>query len=964
MADGSRSDLKAALERLVAGKNHPAERILAELEFAEGLATLHPDKARRWAGLIDQAAAVVAKAAASGKADRLEKAVRDAEAVLAPVGKAAKRYTIHCVGHAHIDMNWMWSWPETVATTHDTFLTMLKLMDEFPDFRFTQSQASVYAIVRDHNPAMLEAIRRRVAEGRWEVAAVHWVEGDKNIAAGEALARHLLYTRRFMREVFGLKPEDVSIDWEPDTFGHAHTIPTIESRGGVRRYYMCRGGDFEKPPVFWWQGPDGSRILVNLETTWYNDFLGPQNAKAMLAFCAKTGLLDWMKVYGVGDHGGGPTRRDILRARDMDTWPVFPHFRFATTRDYYPILEKHGDRWPVLDRELNYEFTGCYTSQASIKHANRYGENYCLEAEAAAAIALRAVGRPYPARTLRDAWTNTLFGHFHDILPGSGVRATRDYQMGLFQKTAAATGIIKTESLRAIAAAVNTAFGPPAAPPPATTPENSSMALGGGPGRGTVIGGVTTAGHVTEGPRAFLAFNPTAWPREEIVKATLWDVETAAPGPAKKTFVVRRPDGRTIAAQRVEDGEYWGHRFVDLAFPASAGGLGYAACVVEEGDAPPPAAGVKATGDHRWEHAGVQDNFTLENECLLAAFDRRTGGLVQLVDKATGRNLVSPAQPAALLEYIMERPHGGTAWVIGDIKSRACPLELDSLALTLKGPLVATLVAKLRIHDSTATVTYTLRAGQPYLEITVQTQWVERGGPETGVPMLRMRFPLAIEGAAARYETPFGSIERALCAGEEVPALRWADVTGKATGANAAAGCTLLNDSKYGHSLDGSTLRLTLIRSTYDPDPLPEIGDHTIRMGLLPHGAAPAAADLVRLGAAFNHPLMVVAADVHPGNLPAAASAVAAAPANVVISSVRRADDGPGIVFHLFETAGKDAAAKVTLDLRLLGKPAEAVEVDLLERPVAAGTAKATADGFRVKVPARGIAAVKVLFEG
>ncbi len=963
----SGEQLRRELACLVAGRNHLAERLAAELEFAEGLAELHPDKAKRWAKLIAQAAGVALAAVKSGKLDRLPKAVEEAETILAPIGKTAKRYTIHCVGHAHIDMNWMWSWPETVAVTNDTFLTMLALMDSFPDFCFTQSQASVYAIIRDHNPEMLEAIRRRIAEGRWEVAASHWVEGDKNIAGGEALARHLLYTRRFMKELLGLAPEDVAIDWSPDTFGHAHTIPTIDTRGGVRRYYMCRGGNFQKPPVFWWQGPDGSRILVNLETTWYNNHIGPHNAAAMLKFCKQTGIADWMNVYGVGDHGGGPTRRDIVRAHDMDSWPIFPRFRLATTRRYYEILEENGDRWPVLDRELNFEFTGCYTSQAAIKHANRYGENYCVEAEAAAAVARRITGRPYPTEAIRKAWTNTLFGHFHDILPGSGVRATRQYQAALFQETAAATGMIKTHSLRAIAREVDTRFARPA-DWRAADPE--SIALGGGAGRGTMIGAMTTAGHVTGGPRPLLVFNPTAWKRREVVTATIWDAETGAPGAPPRSFIVRMPDGRTLPAQRTAAGDYWGHKFVDLAFPAEAGALGYAACSIEEGTAPEPENLVKAGGEHAWSHSGVQDCFTLENEFILAAFDRRTGGIVRLVDKASGRNLASPADPAAVLEYVLERPHGGTAWVIGDIQSSTSPLELDSLALDLKGPYVATLAAKLKIKDSSATITYALKAGQPQLEVTVQVRWLERGGPDVGVPMLRMRFPLALTDAAGRYEIPFGSIERDLKSGEEVPALRWADITGTSADGGAPAGCTLLNDCKYGHSLDGSTLRLTLIRSTYDPDPLPEIGDHTIRMALVPHGKAPPAADLIRMGAGFNHPLLVAATDIHAGRLPPEAAAVSAdATPNVIISSVRKAqvEDPPGrndegLIFHLYETAGRKTVAKVGIDACLLGVPEAAAEVDFLERPLAESTARLTEAGFSVTVPARGIAAVKVRF--
>jgi len=476
-----------------------------------------------------------------------------------------------------------------------------------------------------------------------------------------------------------------------------------------------------------------------------------------------------------------------------------------------------------------------------------------------------------------------------------------------------------------------------------------------------MVGGVTAVGHVTDGPRAFLVFNPTAWPRDEVVRATVWDVEAGAPGESKKSFVVRLADGRTLPAQRVEDGNYWGHTFVELAFPLPVGGLGYAACVVEEGDAPAPKGGVTCGAGFRGGERQPVGDFLLENEHIAVAFDRATGGIVRLLDKATGRNLASPDAPTALLEYLVERPRGMTAWIIGDPKERRCPLAVDTFDPGLAGPYVGSMVARLRVNDSTIKVTYALKAGQPWLDVTVEAHWLEIGTRDKGVPGLRMRLPLALAGAKARYEIPFGSIARTENRGEEVPALRWADVTGR-TPDGKAAGCALLNDSKYGHSLDGSTLSLTLIRSSYDPDPLPEIGDHAVHMGLVPHGKDLAPADLVRLGAGLNHPLMVVGTDVHAAALPPAATSVTAAPANVVVSSVRQAEDGSGLVFHLFETAGRKAAAKVTLDATVMGRPAEAVEVDLLERPLAASGAKATKDGFAVTVPAHGIAAVKVAF--
>ena len=959
MTASAREQLARDAADLLARRNRPVERFVAEVEFAEGLARLFPSRRKAWARLVEEACRIVTRAIAAGRADDLEKPVARAEKVLAPLGKVAKTYTVHCAGHAHIDMNWMWSWSETVGMTNDTFTTVLKLMDEFPTFCFTQSQASVYALLKEYNPDLLARIAERVKEGRWEVAAVNWVEADKNLPAGEGLARHMLYTRRFMKETFDLAPEDVPIDWMPDSFGHAHTIPTIAARGGVTRYYLCRGGGFEKPPVFWWQGPDGSRILVNLETVWYNGEIDARCATALLQFCEKTGLKDWMRVYGVGDHGGGPTRRDVLRALDMDAWPVYPHFRLATTREFYAILEKHGDRWPVLDRELNYEFTGCYTSQSRVKQAVRLGETNCLEAESVAALVWRTLGRPYPGQMLRDAWIGTLFGHFHDILPGSGARWTREYQSALIQNTNAATSLIKTEALRALAAAVDTDFAASEARP-APSPSLESPAMGAGVGIGTMLGGVSAAAHVSDGPRAFLVANPTAWARQEVVRVSVWDVETGAPGAPQKQFIARGPDGRAVPAQRIRAGDGWGHRFVELAFPVAVGPLGYAAYVVEEGTVEGHEAAVRCTTGFRGGELHPEGPFSLENEHLSVLFDRTTGGVVRFLDKRSGRDLASPEAPIALVEYVLERPRGMSAWIIGDVLERRCPLGLESLQAQETGPHVASIVAKARLNDSTLAVTYALAAGQPWLDIKVEAMWLERGSATKGTPALRMQFPLPIRDARARYEIPFGSIERDLAGGEEVPALRWADVTGTALRGGGKAGCALLNTSTYGHSLTGSTLRVSLVRSSHDPDPLPEMGEYATRLALVPHGQAPAAADLVRLGAGLNQPLLVVATDVHKGRLPRAAAAATVSPAGVVLTSLKRAEDADALVFRLQETAGRPAQAKVTLDRRLLGRPEQVVEVDFLERPLEKSTARAAKDAFTVTVPGYGIASVRV----
>lgn len=962
--------LKCDLTNITAAAGHPVERFLAEIELAEGLDKLQKPRIARWSRLIDRAWKIVGEAASSGKAANLEKAVRHVEEILSPIGKAAKKYTIHCVGHAHIDMNWMWSWPETVALTNDTFITVLKLMEEFPDFCFTQSQGSVYEIVREHNPELFEKIKQRVAEGRWEIAAAQWVEGDKNLASGESIARHLLYTRRYMKEHFDLEPEDIPLDWEPDTFGHAHSIATIVSRGAVTRYYMCRGGQDDKPPVFWWQGPDGSRILVNLERTWYNDHIGPHNIKGLLSFHEKSGLKDWMLVYGVGDHGGGPTRRDLKMCREMDSWPIFPNLRFSTANKYYEILEAHGEQLPVLDRELNFEFTGCYTSQSRIKKANRLGENAVEQAESAAALAYLALGRSYPGDKLRQAWIDTIFGHFHDILPGSGVAATREYYSGLFQKTAATTGMITTQSLRALAATVDTSFASDAC----CVPQHAFTA---GVGRGTYFGGISSAGDADAPCRSFVVFNPTAWDRDEVVQFSVWD--SGAGDIQTKRFVVRTPDNREIPAQRLGRGDYWGHKYVDLSVPVSVAAMGYSTFAVQESGTAVEASeatvgydafveqetdgGVRSKKKERLICASYVGDWAMENDFLAVEFDSTTGGIIKLVDKTTGRNLVSSDTPAGLLEYILEQPGNMSAWVLREPEKRIYPLEVHSFKPKMNGPHAASFEAGFKLNDSTISVEYILKAGQPQLEIAIKTNWLERGGPDIGTPTLRMQFPLALTDARGRYEIPFGSIERDLNAGQEVPALRWADITGKLSGSNATAGCALLNDCKYGYSLDGSTLRVTLIRSSYDPDPLPEMGEHEMRLALVPHGKKLRTDELIRLGSGFNLPLLTISTDIHRGDLPAiSGDVVTSKPPNVLVTAIKKAEDEDAVIVRLLETAGKDTTVNIMLDARFMGKVAETVEVDLIERPIAESTARAVNGGISVKVPAAGIASVKVTF--
>jgi alpha-mannosidase len=414
------------------GAEELMNRFKVEVEFAKRFAAHR--KSEEWNNLILKAVEHVDSKLAAGGAIDLKAVISEAEEIMAPIGKAAKEYTIHCAGHAHIDMNWMWPWPETVSCAHDTFTTVNRLMEEYPTFHFSQSQASTYVAMEEYVPEIFDMIKKRIAEGRWEPTASMWVEGDKNMASGDILARHLLYTRRYFKEKFGLPYDAIKIDWEPDTFGHCHTLPSILAKGGVKWYYFCRAG--KKPQLFWWQAPDGSRVLAFQDLGWYNGKIIPDMTNRVFLFEEETGLKEYLWLYGVGDHGGGPTRKDLNAALDMNTWPIYPNIKLSTMKEFFSTIEpKVPADLPVIDDELNFVFPGCYTSESNVKRGNRDSENWLPETEMVALIAGAVADMPYPTEDLRRGWRHAMFNQFHDILPGSGVKATYDYAQGLYQES-------------------------------------------------------------------------------------------------------------------------------------------------------------------------------------------------------------------------------------------------------------------------------------------------------------------------------------------------------------------------------------------------------------------------------------------------------------------------------------------------------------------------------------------------
>lgn len=814
----------------------------------------------------------------------VDELVEQVEQILSPMVSACKEYTLHYIGHGHIDMNWMWGWRETVEVTYDTFCTVLKLMEEYPDFTYSQSQTSVYEAMEKFAPAVFESIKERVKEGRWEITANTWVEGSRNLASGEAIARQILYTKQYFKEKFGIGYDEIVIDWEPDTFGHAWTVPQILRKAGIRHYYFCRCG--KGPLLFWWQGPDGSRVLAN-NRGWYNGDINPQHALELFQHEKDTRMKDYMIVYGVGDHGGGPTREHLNMAKEMQTWPVFPKVKFSTTREFFKITEEYGDYLPVINEELNFKFRGCYTSQSEIKKANRFGENLMGRAEAFAAIANVVSDYPYPRENIFTGWRNVLFNQFHDILPGSGVRETREYAMGLFQETDAHATLITKQALKAVVGCVDTM------------------------GEGAPI----------------VVFNNQLFERTEPVTFRLYDWSQDI---TKLKLV--DSDGNDIPIQIYGKGHYWGHYFLDCVFTAQVPALGYKTYYVS-----PAKVGKAVETQVKADHLG-----NMENEFFKLKVDVMSGAIVSLYDKVNQVELVPAGEKLGLLKMFHEVPHGMSSWELGQI-DRIEEFSMGSLTQLIEsGPSRAIIRSTHKWGRSKFVTDICLYHNVPIIDFKLNIDWHERGDDVNGMSMLKISFPLAVESPKALFDIPFGSIERP-ANGDEVPAQKWASVEGKVEGKDYVV--TLVNDCKYGHSVKDETIDLTLIRASYFPDPIPEQGAHEVKFALVPM-ADTNLQERFKAGYAYNSPLVPVLTDNHKGELPDELSFAKIQSGTVLTSCVKKAEEDDGFVVRLFEVAGTET----TVEIKVCKNVSKAVETDLLERSIASSDVEVSGDTIRVRM--------------
>ncbi|MFW5788565.1 MAG: alpha-mannosidase [Spirochaetota bacterium] len=863
-----------------------------DLEFLFDLATSLPAesvRARRLLDGLNRAANAWANGAGAAEVRAICAALLKAKAVPSAT-------TAWSVGHAHLDLGWLWPVRETRRKAGRTFATALRLLEEYPDYVFGSSQPQALAWVKEDYPKLYEQIRAAVAEGRWECQGAMWVEPDMNVPGGEALARQLLYGIRFFEEEFGKRVTNL---WLPDVFGYSAALPQLLRLSGVDSFMTQKISWNESTTfphhTFEWEGIDGTRVRTHFLPT--NTYNAENTAQELIAaehrFAQADVSDDWLNLYGIGDGGGGPSRKHVEFARRAANTEGIPRVKMAPAERFFArIANVPADRLPLWRGELYLELhRGTYTTQAAIKRLNRRLELTLRDAEYLATAA--GVDQREPIERI---WKNTLLNQFHDILPGSSI--------GEVYATAREESERNLEELgRLIDASLAKLHG--------RAPRNA---------------------------RAFVVHNTLSWERGALVPV---------PWTESSTPVVRDADGGPLVVQRVADG---------LLVPVSVPPMGWTSISMAGHDEAPGGATVDATASEtpdlpredstpeagRWSRARLTPVAGSETR-LENAFVRvdlaGDGTIDSIYDKEHRREALADGANRLLLWE--DLPYSWDAWDISHYYRETEPEQavLTDRRLLESGPLRAVVEQVLTVGSSTVRQRIVLEAESRLVRVENRVDWRESR------MQLRVQAVPAVLAAEASYEIQYGTVRRpahantlADAAKFEVAGQRFADLS------QPDYGVGLVNDSKYGHYLRDGIMELTLLRSPRDPDPEADLGEHEFTFGYYPHAGTWEGSDLLERAHELNSPVLVRPAS----RAGAPVSEFDVAGGVVKLEAVKPAEDGGGVVLRLYETRGTDH----DVVLRFRRPVASVEEVNLVEEAPRKlrGVRKAGADGYRSEV--------------
>lgn len=775
--------------------------------------------------------------------------VREATAYLEKelYGKREMEATVSAVGHTHIDVAWLWRLRQTRDKTSRSFATVLKLMEEYPDYRFMSSQAQLYEFIRQEHPAIFARIRESVRQGRWEPEGGMWVEADTNLSSGESLVRQFLVGKRFFRNAFGA---DCKILWLPDVFGYSAALPQIMKQCGIN-YFMTTKiswNEYDKLPydTFLWRGIDGSEVLTHFISTmdtvkeekdWITTYNGDLNPSQVIGcwqrYQQKDLNRDVLFAFGHGDGGGGPTHGMLERGRRMHMGiEGCPKVEFQFARDYFDRLQKDiagRKRLPRWVGELYFEHhRGTLTAQASAKRWNRRSEFLYHDLETLESLVNLDHLSSYPSAALLEGWKVILLNQFHDILPGSSIREVYEDSQKQYEDLHRTGGRMLEKALQQASRRVGLARD------------------------------------------SLLLFNTLGFSRRDVAEMQR---------PQHTGFLLRDPQsGAVLPWQKTFDGKII---FTSPEVPAK----GYCAISVEAGE---QRQTTPLTATLREMHTPFFDLTFDEAMQIASLIDRRTGRSVAPQGEPLNRLIVYEDRPFEHRAWNVQAYYTEKSWVLSDV-SHAEVLEC--------GPVRAVVLVERKFLHSVIRQYITAYAELDRIDIRNEIDW------DDSYLLLKADFPVDVNAVKATFDIQFGNIERVThentlwdFAQFESCAHKWADLSDN------SFGLAVLNDCKYGYSAKDGHIALTLLRSANDPQPKQDCTHHTFTYSLYPHAGPAAISRVVQEGYSLNCPLYTMFSNAQKGAWPERFSLACVDADNIILETVKRAEDSDALILRLYET--------------------------------------------------------------
>ena len=790
-----------------------------------------------------------------------------------------KKKTLYMIGNSHIDPVWFWDWDEGMQEVKATFASALDRMREFPEVKFTSTSAAFFEWIETVAPDMFAEIRERVKEGRWELTGGWFIEPDCILPCGEAFVRQGLYGQRYFQKKFGVSCRTAS---NVDSFGHNSMLPQILKKSGMQEYVFMRPR--LDTPVFVWESADGSRVnaisLPSEYTTWFYE---PTKEAAEMAQAAMDRALlpSMVCCYGVGNHGGGPTKENILAVQRLREEKPELSLPFGTYREFFDSLsEEEKKRLPVRRDYFDRINTGCYSMDGRLKRTNRRIEGRLLTADSMLAMEHLFLGTEAEQKEkdiMRSLWKTLLFCQFHDTLGGTAIKPARDEAVSQLSGAGAEAKKLWVLSMQRMMAQMDT--------------EGEGFPL--------------------------LLFNPTGQDHDGPVATELnWF--------CKDGLILRDPDGREIPYQRVHttakarNYNIGGRR--GIVFDAHVPALGFAVYRTLIGESELCSDGRRTSEEA--ESGFEPEAAVLENGYLRVAFNEK-GYLCSLYDKQSGYEALNG--PVTFPVWKDERDTWG-----GDQGREFGPtgeeLRPVSLRLVEEGSMRKVVRAVFRLGGSVLKQEYILYHDAKQVEVVNHLFW------DREWQMLKAEYPLTVQKAVAFREGAYETVRTETMDGQEYSMHRFVDITEmgsrNAQKRSCGEGFLVANDGKYAFSMEGSRLCIPIARSAiyaqgngknwYNPlegYEYTDMGKQEFIFLLRPHGAALSAHERFRLAEAAAKPLLFTTDCRHAGKRRLVRWQGLHIPEdNVELGCVKAAEDGREWILRLFETEGKRTAGTILLN--------------------------------------------------